>query len=99
MGQGYGVSRYGYGEGSSFRGGGSYGDIQSAGSAPIRPFHRYGSSGGMQVCPVLVAVTLCPLLCWRLQHSLHVCTLGGQTCSQRAERAVLSSRPGHRLAW
>ncbi|EIE26362.1 hypothetical protein COCSUDRAFT_64454 [Coccomyxa subellipsoidea C-169] len=44
-GRGYGMSRYGYGEGSSS---GRYNGLQSAGSAPTRPFDRYGSSGGMQ---------------------------------------------------
>ena len=45
--QGYGqMSRYGYGEGG---GGGRYNGLQSVGSAPTRPFDRYGSSGGMQV--------------------------------------------------
>lgn len=40
------MSRYGYGEGG---GGGRYNGLQSVGSAPTRPFDRYGSSGGMQV--------------------------------------------------
>lgn len=40
------MSRYGYGEGAV---GGRYNGLQSVGSAPTRPFDRYGSSGGMQV--------------------------------------------------
>ena len=40
------MSRYSYGEGV---GSGRYNVLQSVGSAPTRPFARYGSSGGMQV--------------------------------------------------
>lgn len=45
--QGYGVGRYGYGDGGSY--GNRYGELQTSGSAPTRPFDRYGSSSGMQV--------------------------------------------------
>ena len=47
--QGYGMGRYGYGEGSSYGSGNRYGELQTSGSAPARPFDRYGSDGGMQV--------------------------------------------------
>ncbi|CAL8466641.1 g6177 [Coccomyxa elongata] len=46
IGRGYGMGRYGYGEGGSY--GNRYGELQTSGSAPTRPFDRYGSSGGMQ---------------------------------------------------
>ncbi len=45
--QGYNMGRYGYGEGGNY--GNRYGELQTSGSAPTRPFDRYGSSGGMQV--------------------------------------------------